>query len=263
MVVHDRLDLTLRLVRGSGRLTLGELAERLGVSEMTVRRDLDQLQEQGLVRRVRGGAVALDVPAERAGFDVRDRWLAGVKSRIGRAAAGLVEPGSTVLLDAGTTTAELAGHLVERAPLTVAVLSLQAAARLADQDGIRLLVIGGQSRAGERSLVGPLALAALEQLRFDTFVMSIGAVHHELGWSEFDLDDAAVKRAGLKRAGRTIVVADSTKLGVQAFARVGPLDAVDTLVTDTGPESAGTDSAAAETLEALRRAGVHIEGVAG
>nr|BFE56704.1 DeoR/GlpR family DNA-binding transcription regulator [Dactylosporangium thailandense] len=253
MPVPDRLDLTLRLVRGSGRLTLGELAERLGVSEMTVRRDLDQLQEQGLVRRVRGGAVALDVPAESAGFEVRERWSAAAKSRLGRAAAALIEPGGTVLLDAGTTTAELAAHLPARAPLTVAVLSLQAAVRLADQPGIRLLVIGGESRAGERSLVGPLALAALEQLRFDTFVMSIGAVHRDLGWSEFDLDDAAVKRAALRRAGRTIVVADATKLGVQAFARVGPLDAADVLVTDADPSD--------ETLAAVRDAGVLIEGV--
>ncbi|GAA4252342.1 DeoR/GlpR family DNA-binding transcription regulator [Dactylosporangium darangshiense] len=256
MGVPDRLDVTLRLVRGGGRVSLGELAERLGVSEMTVRRDLDQLQEQGLVQRVRGGAVALDVPAESAGFDVRAGWLAAAKSRVAKAAAALVEPGSTVLLDAGTTTAELAGQLAGKAPLTVAVLSLQAAARLADQPGVRLLVIGGESRAGERSLIGPLALAALEQLRFDTFVMSIGAVHHDLGWSEFDLDDAAVKRAALHRAGRTIVVADSTKLGVQAFARVGALGAVDTLVTDL--PGADASPAAAETLEALRAAGVQI-----
>jgi DeoR/GlpR family transcriptional regulator of sugar metabolism len=155
-----------------------------------------------------------------------------------------------VLLDAGTTTAELAAHLPARAPLTVAVLSLQAAVRLADQPGIRLLVIGGESRAGERSLVGPLALAALDQLRFDTFVMSIGAVHPDLGWSEFDLDDAAVKRAALRRAGRTIVVADAGKLGVQAFARVAPLEAVDAFVTDATGED--------ETLTAIRAAGVQI-----
>jgi len=249
--VPDRLDLTLRLVRGSGRLSLAELADRLGVSEMTVRRDLDQLQEQGLVRRVRGGAVALDVPAEQAGFAVRERWHPAGRDRLARAAAALIEPGGTVLLDAGTTTAALAAHLPGRAPLTVAVLSLQAAARLADQPGIRLLVIGGESRAGERSLVGPIALAALDRLRFDTFVMSIGAVHHELGWSEFDLDDAAVKQAALRRAGRTIVVADATKLGVQAFARVAPLDAVGTLVTDAADP---TDP----TLTALRAAGVQI-----
>jgi DeoR/GlpR family transcriptional regulator of sugar metabolism len=269
----DRLDLTLRLVRGSGRLTLAELADRLGVSEMTVRRDLDQLQEQGLVRRVRGGAVALDVPADEAGFDVRAQWQAATKARLAATAAALIPLAGTVLLDAGTTTVAVAAALAARvaaaplgtAPLgtgslgtgslTVAVLSLQAAVRLADQPGIRLLILGGESRAGERSLVGPLALSALEQLRFDTFVMSIGAVHHDLGWSEFDLDDAAVKRAALRRAGRTVVVADATKLGVQAFARVAPLDAADTLVTSADPVPAG---AAAETLAALRAAGVAV-----
>ncbi len=261
----DRLDLTLRLVRGSGRLTLAELAGRLGVSEMTVRRDLDQLQEQGLVRRVRGGAVALDVPSDEAGFAVREQWQAATKARLARAAAELIAPGSTVLLDAGTTTAAVAaalaaaagtgGALSGGAPLTVAVLSLQAAVRLADQPGIRLLILGGESRAGERSLVGPLALSALDQLRFDTFVMSIGAVHHDLGWSEFDLDDAAVKRAALRRAGRTVVVADATKLGVQAFARVAPLDAVDTFVTSG---AAPTGEAATETLAALRASGVDV-----
>ncbi|MFC5006549.1 DeoR/GlpR family DNA-binding transcription regulator [Dactylosporangium cerinum] len=261
--MHDRLDLTLRLVRGSGRLTLADLAGRLGVSEMTVRRDLDQLQEQGLVRRVRGGAVALDVPSDEAGFAVREQWQAATKARLARAAAELITPGGTVLLDAGTTTAAVAAALAARfgagaggaGPLTVAVLSLQAAVRLADQPGIRLLILGGESRAGERSLVGPLTLSALDQLRFDTFVMSIGAVHHELGWSEFDLDDAAVKRAALRRAGRTVVVADATKLGVQAFARVGPLDAADTFVT-SGTAHAG--AAATDTLAALRAAGVDV-----
>jgi DeoR/GlpR family transcriptional regulator of sugar metabolism len=281
--VPDRLDLTLRLVRGSGRLTLAELAGRLGVSEMTVRRDLDQLQEQGLVRRVRGGAVALDVPGDEAGFAVREQWQAATKARLARATVDLIAPGSTVLLDAGTTTAAVAAALAARfgtattataaasaaavggdgggpgggrgGPLTVAVLSLQAAVRLADQPGIRLLILGGESRAGERSLVGPLALSALDQLRFDTFVMSIGAVHHELGWSEFDLDDAAVKRAALRRAGRTVVVADATKLGVQAFARVAPLEAAGTFVTS---DAAPAGEAAADTLKALHAAGVEV-----
>ncbi|WP_327010919.1 DeoR/GlpR family DNA-binding transcription regulator [Dactylosporangium sp. NBC_01737] len=380
MHVPDRLDLTLRLVRGSGRLTLAELATRLGVSEMTVRRDLDQLQEQGLVRRVRGGAVALDVPSDEAGFTVREQWRSATKARLARATADLIAPGSTVLLDAGTTTAAVAAALAARfataptaftasaaftaptafstptapadfstptaftapaafaagggsgggsggaadftagrgavseegaapsagrdaasgrgaasgggaaasagrdaasegeaafaaggggaaaggagraggrgaGPLTVAVLSLQAAVRLADQPGIRLLILGGESRAGERSLVGPLALSALDQLRFDTFIMSIGAVHHDLGWSEFDLDDAAVKRAALRRAGRTVVVADASKLGVQAFARVAPLEAADTFVTS---DAAPSGEAAIDTLAALRAAGVEV-----
>src|SRR5690349_8738556 len=187
---------------------------------MTVRRDLDELQRQGLVARVRGGAVALAAELEDAGFAARARWQAGIKRRIGKAAAGLVEPGQTVLLDAGTTTAALARYLVDRAPLTVAVLSLPAAEKLADQPGIRLLVIGGESRVGERSLVGHLALRMLDELWFDQFLMSIGAVHGDLGWSEFAMEDATVKQHGIRRAGHTTVVADSSKLGVRAFAKV-------------------------------------------
>jgi DeoR/GlpR family transcriptional regulator of sugar metabolism len=254
VAVADRLDLTLRLVRGGGRISLAELSDRLGVSLMTVRRDLDELQRQGLVQRVRGGAVSLAAEPRDAGFGARSRWQAATKSRIGEVAASLVDPGQTVLLDAGTTTAALAAHLVDRAPLTVAVLSLQAADRLADLPGIRLLVIGGESRPGERSLVGHLTLRMLEELWFDRFLMSIGAVHRELGWSEFDTADATVKQHALRRADRTIVVADTTKLGVRAFAKVADLGEVHTLVTDAAEEP----EPANETLTAVRDAGVAV-----
>jgi DeoR family transcriptional regulator of aga operon len=258
MPVADRLDLTLRLIRGAGRATLADLAARLGVSEMTVRRDLDQLQRQGLVSRVRGGAVALLPPPEAAGFAAREGWQVATKSRLGAAAAELVRPGQTVLLDAGTTMAQVAAHLVARAPLTVVAIGLQAAMRLADQPGIRLLVLGGESRPGERSLVGYLALRALDSLSFDTFLMSIGAVHHTSGWTEFDPDDAAVKQAALARADRAVVVADSTKLGVRAFATVAELSGVDVFVTDTATPDPDADQAATETLAAIAGAGVQI-----
>jgi DeoR/GlpR family transcriptional regulator of sugar metabolism len=246
--VTDRLDLTLRLVRGAGEITLAELVDRLSVSMMTVRRDLDELQRQGFVRRVRGGAVSLVAQPEEAGFAARERWQHKTKARLGAAAAGLIAPNSTVLLDAGTTTAATAPQL--KAPLTVAALSLQAANRLADKPGIRLLVIGGESRPGERSLVGHLALRMLDELWFDTFIMSIGAVHPRLGWSEFATEDASVKQRALQRAERTIVVADSTKLGVLAFTKVADLGSVDTFVTDSEAEG--------ETLDAIREAGVEV-----
>jgi DeoR/GlpR family transcriptional regulator of sugar metabolism len=248
VAVPDRLDVTLRLVRSAERISLHELADRLGVSLMTVRRDLDELQAKGLVRRVRGGAVSLAAPAEEAGFAAREPWQAATKQRIGIRAAELVKPGMTVLLDAGTTTAALAPHLP--APLTVAVLSLQAATALADRPGIRLLVIGGESRPGERSLVGHLTLRMLEELWFDRFLLSVGAVHPELGWSEFSMEDATVKRHARCRAEETVVVADSTKLGVRAFARVAGLGDVGTFVTDDpGPD---------DTLTAIRDAGVSV-----
>ncbi|MFD7862094.1 DeoR/GlpR family DNA-binding transcription regulator [Streptomyces sp. NPDC057682] len=256
MSVAHRLDLTLRLVQGSTRVSVAELAQRLGVSEMTVRRDLDALEGRGLVRRVHGGAVATRSRAEDAGFDARASWQAATKDRLGAAVASLVEPGSRVLLDAGTTTVHVAEQLASRGPLTVAVLSLQAAVRLADRPGIDLLVVGGRSRPGERSFVGPLALATLEELAFDCFVMSIGGVHAEHGWSEFSLEDAAVKRAGIVRSARTVVVADATKLGVRAFSRVAPLDSVQQFVTDRAAADSDTHPGGPQTLDALREAGV-------
>jgi DeoR/GlpR family transcriptional regulator of sugar metabolism len=255
----NRLDVTLRLIQGSERMGVAELARRLGVSEMTVRRDLDELERQGLVERVRGGALAVSSPGQGAGFAAREPWQAATKDRLGAAVADLVEPGQTVLLDAGTTTVHVAAHLIARAPLTVAVLSLQAAVRLADQPGIRLLVLGGESRPWERSLIGPLALRAVDALAFDCFVMSIGGVHAEYGWSEFSLDDCAVKQTALARAGRTVAVADATKLGVQAFSRVAPLAAVGTFVTDAAAADPDTHPGGPDTLAALGEAGVAVQ----
>ncbi|WP_406458380.1 DeoR/GlpR family DNA-binding transcription regulator [Streptomyces sp. NBC_00876] len=258
MGVANRLDLTLRMVQGSDRVSVSELSQRLGVSEMTVRRDLDALERQGLVRRVHGGAVATRSREEGAGFSAREPWQAATKDRLGAAVAAMVEPGSRVLLDAGTTTLHVAQHLAERAPLTVAVLSLQTAVCLADRPGIDLLVVGGRSRPGERSLVGPLALRTLEALSFDCFVLSIGGVHAEYGWSEFSLDDAAVKQAALAGAARTVAVADATKLGVRAFSQVAPVGAVDDFVTDAAAEDPATHPNGPATLTALRDAGVHL-----
>ncbi|MEV5428097.1 DeoR/GlpR family DNA-binding transcription regulator [Streptomyces sp. NPDC052701] len=256
MGVADRLDLTLRLVQGSGQLSVSELSRRPGVSEMTVRRDLDALERQGLVRRVRGGAIA-DRPREQGGgFAAREQWQSATKDRLGAAVAAMVEPGSRVLLDAGTTTVHVAEHLAARAPLTAAALSLQTALRLADRPGTDLLVVGGRSRPGERSLVGPLALRTLESPSLDCFVMSIGGVHAEHGWSEFSLDDAAVKRAGLAQSARTVAVADATKLGVRAFSQVAPLDAADHFVTDAADDDPQTHPSGPATLKAPWQSGV-------
>ena len=260
--IADRLDVTLRLVRG-GTASLAELAARLGVSEMTVRRDLDVLQGKGLVQRIRGGAVAVGDVGAQSGFAARQSWQADTKDRLARAAAALVAPGSTVLLDAGTTTVYVARHLVARhlvarAPLTVGVLSLHAAVCLADQPGIRLLIIGGECRPGERSLAGPLTARTLAELSFDLFIMSIGAVHAEAGWSEFTLEDAVVKQAALAQAARTVVVADATKLGVRAFARVAELAAVDALITDSSAQDPHLSPAAQETLAAIGRTDLEV-----
>jgi len=256
--VADRLDVTLRLVQAAGRIAVADLAARLGVSEMTVRRDLDALQGRGLIERVRGAAVSVQPTSPDSGFATRSQWQTATKQRIGAAVAELVDPGQTVLLDAGTTTVHVAAHLALRAPLTVGVLSLQTAAALIDKPGIRVLIIGGEPRPAEGSLVGPLALRALDELSFDCFVLSFGGVHADDGYSEFSLEDAAVKQAALRRVRRTIAVADATKLGTRAFSRIAGLDAAQDFVTDRAAADENMHPRGPETLAALRDAGTTI-----
>ncbi|SDY17167.1 DNA-binding transcriptional regulator of sugar metabolism, DeoR/GlpR family [Amycolatopsis xylanica] len=256
MPVADRLDVTLRLVQAAGRISVADLADRLGVSEMTVRRDLDALQAQGLLQRIRGAATATREPE--SGFAARAKWQEATKARIGALAASLIRPGETVLLDAGTTTVHVAAALAERAPVTVGVLSLQAAARLTDVPGVRLLLLGGEPRPAEGSLVGPITLRALSELSFDCFVLSLGGIHAEDGYSEFSLEDSAVKQLALGRASRTIAVADATKLGTRAFSRIAGLDAAAEFVTDSAAEDPETHPVGPRTLDALREAGTTV-----
>ncbi|GAB2538326.1 DeoR/GlpR family DNA-binding transcription regulator [Nocardia heshunensis] len=261
MDAAERLDVTLRLVQGTDRASVAELAARLGVSEMTVRRDLDTLERRDLVRRVHGGAVATRSHTGAGAFADRADWSAAVKDRLGAAVAELIAPGSRVLLDAGTTTVHVAKALTTRVPLSVTALSLQTAVCLADQPQIDLLIAGGRARPGEQSLVGPLALRALESLAFDVFVMSIGGVHADYGWSEFSLDDAAVKQAGIAQSARVIAVADATKLGVRAFSQVAGLAAAHEFVTDRSASDPAIHPTGPHTLDALREAGVLVHSV--
>lgn len=205
---------------------------------MTVRRDLEALERDGVLKRVHGGAISAASTSYEPPFVVRASRHVEAKERIGRAAAGLLSEGETVVLDVGTTTLEVARALGGRRNITVLTPSLRAAQLLADDPGIRLMLTGGVVRAGELSLVGDLAEQAFRDLRFDTFVMGVGGIDAGAGLTEFNLDDARVKRTALASVRRRVVVADSSKLGRIAFARICPLEEIDVLVTDRegGPD---------------------------
>jgi DeoR/GlpR family transcriptional regulator of sugar metabolism len=243
MDVRDRRDLTLQLLESKGELTVAELSALAEVSEMTIRRDLEALEREGLLKRVHGGAVTVVSRSYEPPFAARAGRNGAAKERIGRAATELLTDGETVILDVGTTTLDVAKALRGR-NLTVLTPSLRAAQVLADEPGIRLMLTGGLARPGELSLVGDLAERSFAELRFDTFVMGVGGIDLEAGLTEFNLDDARVKRAALASSRRCVVVSDSSKLGRVAFARICPLDRMDVLVTDT--DAAPDDVAALE-----------------
>ncbi|MFE0674551.1 DeoR/GlpR family DNA-binding transcription regulator [Streptomyces sp. NPDC058867] len=247
----DRHRLIAQAVKEAGRVTVGDLAELTGASEMTVRRDLDVLASHGVLERVRGGARTLQLRGEEPPFALRAHEATEAKRRIAAEVDALVKDGETVLLDSGTTCLEVAALLRGR-PLTVMPLSLQAIHVLSDAPGpTALMVPGGRPRAGEGALTGPLTLASLAALRFDTAVVGCCGLGAAEGITAYDLDDAAVKKAGIASSRRIIAATDSGKLGHTALAHVGSATLLDTLVTDT--------AAPEDEVTALEGAGVTVK----
>ncbi len=214
-------------------VSVTDLATRFDVSAMTVRRDLQALEEQGLVESVHGGAKTSNQNPFELSFAQRE--LAGVdaKRAIGRTAAALVGDGETVALDASTTTLQVARNLIARQPLTVVTNGIKTAAELGHRPGIDVIVTGG-NLLQTASLVGPFARATLERLRVDWLFFSVTGVSDRLELTGPSDLDAEMKGAMLAIARRVVLVADSSKLGRGSYVRVaGPGDLHD-VVTDSG-----------------------------
>lgn len=250
MTKNDRHGLIVDLVQATGRVHVGDLAGRAGVSEMTVRRDLEELEAGGALTRVHGGAISNVSRSFEPGFSVRSLQRVEAKQRIGAAAAALVRDGETLVLDAGTTTLHVARALRPDLRVRALALSLYIADVLADLPHVTLMIPGGVVRRHERSFVGGMTTATFAGLAFDTVILTSGGVDVAAGVTEYEFDDAETKRAALASARRKIVVVDSSKLGAVAFVRLCPIDEVDVVVTD--------DEADPELVAALRAADVEV-----
>ena len=227
-----------RLLREQGRVEVLELARLLQVSEHTVRRDLLALQGQGVLQRTHGGAVSLDTT--RLDLAARAAVLPGAKAAVGRAAAALVQPGQTVVLDAGSTPLAMARALAVR-PLTVVTNALDIAALFADDPGVTMVMTGGTWQHAQRALWGPAAVETLRHCRADWAVPGACAIDARLGVSAPDEADAALKRAMVACARRTLILGDHSKLGAVAPFHVATWPEVDTLLIDV-PWPEGADA---------------------
>lgn len=208
-----------------------ELAEELGASEATLRRDLAELDSQGLLHRVHGGARRMQVRGFGAQFSARASTNTEGKRRIARAVAGMLVPGEAVVLDSGTTALEVARVITDQ-PLRVVPLSLPSLEATAGSTSLTVTIPGGELRRDERSFTGPLTQRTLADLRFDTALIAPCAVSLESGATAYDTEDAAIKHAAMRSAERRILLCDSTKWGRTAFAAIAGLEAFDVLVTD-------------------------------
>jgi DeoR/GlpR family transcriptional regulator of sugar metabolism len=243
MDVRIRRRALLDALQRDGEVQVRQLAAELRCSEMTIRRDLDALEHDGIARRVHGGAVRVQLRKDELPYAARTLEAVEAKQRIGRAVAGLIVDGETVILDGGTTALEVARALHGR-PVTVLPLGLQILAELADDDAVSLISPGGYVRPGELVVTGDLAEVAFDRLRFDTMVLGCCGLHEREGVTTHIPADAHVKRAALRAAGRTVLASDASKIGLVTFGHVCALTAVDLLVTDAGPEQAGLIEAA-------------------
>lgn len=254
MSVLNRLRQIAEIAMERGSISIPEICERFGVSEMTARRDLNELDRQGLLRRVHGGAIASLARSYEPPFSSRAIKNTPAKVAIGRKAAELVYDGDSIALDVGTTTPEIIGGLKGKRSLTIVTSCLQIANRVVSElslsSDVRLILTGGVVRPLELSMVGSIPLLTYRQLHVDKAFIGIGGIDPLAGLTEYNLEDAQTKQALIESAREKIVVADGSKFGLTTFASVCPVQAINTIVTDA--------TAPAEMVLRLREAGISI-----
>ncbi|MCM0622230.1 DeoR/GlpR family DNA-binding transcription regulator [Nocardioides bruguierae] len=254
MYAEERQQAMARLVAERGRLSVAALAEAYDVTTETVRRDLSTLERMGLLRRVHGGAVpASSLAVMEAALSERDLARTDEKDRIAAATVDLLPPsGGTLLVDAGSTTARIAAHIPRDLRVSVFTHSVSVASRLAGHPAVELHLLPGRVRGTTQAAVGPDTVSALEQLRVDVALVGTNGISLTHGLSTPDPEEAAAKRALVAAARRVVVLADASKLGVEATVRFASLEDVDTLVTDATADPGLLDAFTATDLEVVR-----------
>lgn len=252
LAVARRADI-LRAVNATGQARVAELARRLAVSEMTIRRDLDELEQRGLVHKVHGGAVPAGGSAEDPGFARKSQLEKAEKLAIAEAASYLVEAGMSLILSAGSTTWYLAGLLRDVPALTIVTNSPTVAMAIHEPatPGQQVVLTGGAYRTPSDALLGPLAESTLTSVHADLLFLGIHGFDLDRGLSAPTLAEASVDRVMIDQADRVVVLADHTKAGTAGFAAVAPLDEVDLLITGCALE-AEWQRTLAEQVRALR-----------
>ncbi len=246
----ERQGRILALLQESKKATVAELAERLEVSQATIRRDLGKLEKQGHILKTYGGALMVQPTQFEFSYNERLSQRVKEKKAIGAYAAGLIQPGDSVLLDSGTTVLRIAEALQDSVGITVVTTGLPVILKLAGNPSIQLYSVGGLFRAKSHDFVGPTLVAQMAMYTVDVAFLSVDGFHPETGLSASDHSTAEAVRAALRIAKRSIVVADSSKGGKRAFARIAALEDVDMIISDTKLDSS--------VAEGVRRAGVEL-----
>jgi len=251
-LARQRQNLILERVREQGAVRVADLVQALGVSDMTVRRDLEILQERGLIEKVHGGAAAVEGSALfEPGFTVKSTQMQPEKSAIAACAAGLVTPGTAIAISAGTTTYAMARRLVDCPGLTVLTNSVPVADVLyRDGRADQTVILSGGVRTPSDALVGPFAVEVIRSLHVDTVFLGTHGLEARSGLTTPNILEAETNRALIQAGRRLVVTADHTKWGIIGISAVARLEEVDTVITDAGldPAAAGVIAGAVHRL---------------
>ena len=230
MLKEERLDFILQKLKSDQKVKLGELSEALQVSEDTVRRDIELLANNGLLTKVRGGAIphSPNMPS----FKDRIHLLEDDKNRIAQKALQLLQPGQTVMLGGGTTTYALAKMLPQDLPLTVVTNNVPLATLLCDHPAIDLVLAGGHVHKQSQVTLGAEAIRLFRQVHVDICFLGICSLHHEIGVTTRDANELEVGKAMLQSASRIVAVTTYDKVGTAELYRMCDITAVDTIITE-------------------------------
>ncbi|NUM44241.1 MAG: DeoR/GlpR transcriptional regulator [Anaerolineales bacterium] len=248
---ENRRDQILTYLSQHDRGYVADLSQLLNVSEVTVRKDLDFLEAQGLLTRIHGGALASGRGRLERHFGAREQQNLDEKRRIAQAAAALIQSGQRIFLDASTTALQVARLIKDRKDLIVVTNGLYTALELVFCEGITTMVLGGTVRPRSSSLVGNLNTDLLRRLRVDLGIFGAYSVTAQDGLMETDLDEATLKQSVVKVSNKVVGIADSSKFGITSFSVFALPEEIDLLITDP--------KAPPEMVESLRAQDVQVE----
>jgi DeoR/GlpR family transcriptional regulator of sugar metabolism len=231
VIASERRQLLFDAIESAGVASIPDLAKRFHVARITITRDLQEMEREGLVRRVRGGAISVRGTSYEPPYSARETQALGEKRRIAERAVGLVHDGDSLLLDVGTTTLQVARALRGKRNLTILVTNLRAAIELASLPAIEVIVVGGKLRASELSMVGQLAEETLRRFQVDTAFIGTGGITIKHGLTEFNVDEAGTKRVMMSCARQRVALLDHSKLGKVMLTSVAPVTDLDVVIT--------------------------------
>ena len=245
----ERRQAIIRALEDAGQLSVAALSKRFGVSEVTIRTDLQALSDQGFVQRVRGGAMIVSVLPDLS-YEVRMQLNADQKAKIGRRAASMVHNGDTIALDASTTAQAIVPYLKNISELTVVTNGLKVAMSLLTHPAIHVILVGGTIRREGMSLIGPLDCGIIEDIHIRLGFFGSRGFTIEEGLTDVNIDEVRIKRNMVARCRQVVGVLDAHKWGRIATATFATLDQIDTLITD--------DDAPSDMIQSVRQHDIEV-----